>query len=174
MKKIISIFFLTLFLLYHVGYLGFYWLSLEQINQEWLSRVEYTGLTKKVSIPITLPYWNDQSEYRSASGSITIDGVVYRKVMQKYSRDALHLILVQDTLTQNLNKSIADWVQAMSDTNPDNNSNKILKSIAKDYLLVESVSPGEPGYTYKSEKYFSYITIFHSLAQDVITPPPQV
>lgn len=87
MKNIISIFFLTLFLLYQVGYLGFYWISLKQTNQEWLGKVEYTGVTKKVSISITLPYWNDQSEYRPTSGSITIGGKVYRKFMQKYSQD---------------------------------------------------------------------------------------
>ena len=53
MKRLIALGFLTLFLLYHIGYLGYYWYSMKQINEEWLVRVDVTPDMKHISIPIT-------------------------------------------------------------------------------------------------------------------------
>ena len=124
MRKAFSIFFLALFLLYQVGYLGYYWFSSHQINQKWMSQVEITPDMKHVSIPISLPYWTSQSDYRVTHGKININGVPYRKVMQKYDEEAIHLIVAKDTETENLNQSIADWVRAMTDSESSSNDGK--------------------------------------------------
>lgn len=175
MRKATAIFFLALFLLYHVGYLGYYWYSAQQIDEQWLAHVEITPDMKHVSIPITLPYWNDQSTYRVAHGKINIDGKVYRKVMQKYEKDAIHLILAEDRKTAALHGHIADWVQAMSDSEtPVNGKSEILISIAKDYTLdnllwvtMSTVSTLENNHCLEAPRSLSIVF------GEVSTPPPQ-
>ena len=56
--------------MYQVGYLGYYWYSTERIEDKWMSHVEITPDMKHVSIPVSLPYWNSQQEYRVTHGKI--------------------------------------------------------------------------------------------------------
>lgn len=178
MRKVISIFFLTLFLLYQVGYLGYYWFSTHQINQKWMSHVEITPDMKHVSIPISLPYWTDQTEYRITQGKININGELYRKVMQKYENNAIHLIVAKDSDTEKLNQSISDWVQAMSDSEKSSSSNgkaDLIKSI-KDYIPRTNISEfnclsmiGTIDQIYP----ISNDNAPSSLFADCLTPPPQ-
>ncbi len=178
MRKVISIFFLSLFLLYQVGYLGYYWFSAHQINEKWMSHVDVTPDMKHVSIPIELPYWTNQSEYRITHGKININGELYRKVMQKYENNAIHLIVAKDSDTAKLNQSISDWVKAMSDSeqsSSDNGKADLLKSI-KDYIPRTSFSEFnsiaqnnaiDQSFTVSDEK------MLPGIITDTHTPPPQ-
>lgn len=171
MRKVASIFFLTLFLLYHVGYLGFYWFSLKKIDYKYQTLVNFEGPVKRISIPITLPYWNDQSEYRTAQGKINLDGKIYRKVLQKYAQDAVHLVLVEDKLTEKLNTSLADWLDTMNGTS---NEKSLLKSVVKDFLPTEDPYDYGSPFSLVDQRYFSYNYYLLERSSDVITPPPQV
>lgn len=175
MRKAISIFFLGLFLLYHVGYLGYYWYSAQQINDQWMAHVEVTPDMKHVSIPITLPYWNDQSNYRVTHGKIMINGKLYRKVMQKYERDAIHLIVAEDSKTERLNQNIADWVKSMTDAESNTNGKAdFIKSVAKDYTI--SNCPTLAGATESIlDIDYSQLAVRGALETfpEISTPPPQ-
>lgn len=106
-----------------------------------MAHVEVTPDMKHVAIPITLPYWNDQSNYRVTHGKIMIDGKLYRKVLQKYEQDAIHLIVAEDSQTERLNNTIADWVRAMSDSESSSNDKAdLIKSAAKDYTLYQQLT----------------------------------
>lgn len=137
-------------------------------------KVEYSGQLKKISIPVNVPYMPDQNEYISTDGSITIDGKIYRKVMHKYSENMVHLIVVEDRLSENLNKSFDDWINSMMGTQS-NKSEKttLIKSLIKDYIGEAKNLALAPGFNFLDEKYFFYITNFYSLSLDIDTPPPQ-
>lgn len=171
MRKTIAIFFLTLFLLYHVGYLGYYWYSLKQIDYKYQSLINYDGPAMRISVPITLPYWNDQGSFRPTHGKMVIDGKVYRKVLQKYAQDAIHLVLVEDRLTEKLNNSLADWLNTM---NGANSEQSVLKSVVKDYIPSADPFALHPSVELMHQKYFSYHYNLLHRSSDVITPPPQV
>lgn len=171
MRKIIAIFFLSLFLLYHVGYIGYYWYSLKQIDLKYRSLVSYDGPVHRISIPISLPYWNDQQSYAPTYGKLVIDGKIYRKVLQKYAKDAIHLVLVEDRLTKKLNHSLADWLNTM---NGANSEQSVMKSVVKDFLFTDDLYFCAASCELADQQYFSYHYKLLNRSSDVITPPPQV
>lgn len=175
LRKIASIFFLALFLVYHVGYIGFYWLSKTQIDAEWRAQDEYTGVMKKVSIPVAFPYMPDRDEYVATEGTINIDGKVYRKVLHKYTNNTIHLVLVEDHLSEKLNQSFDDWINSMTgtDTNPSGKSS-LIKSLVKEYFDLGKSFVASPLFCLLDKKHFFYITKSYSLSLDIDTPPPQV
>lgn len=173
MKRLIALFFLSLFLLYHVGYLGYYWYSARQINERWLVQVEVTPDMKHVSIPIALPYWTE-TEYRPAHGTITIDGKQYRAVMEKYSKDALHLILAEDHAAQKLDQSISEWIKMMNATNSESsNEVNFLKSVAKDYLADQPLHIPERLYALVKSGFYHFDSALQCQSMDILTPPPR-
>ncbi len=176
MRKAFSIFFLCLFLLYQVGYLGYYWYSARQIDNKWMSDVEITPDMQHFSIPIALPYWTSQSEYRVTTGKIVINGTLYRKVMQKYAMDAIHLIVAKDRDTEKLNHSIADWVRAMSNGESNNkNGADLLKSVIKEYMPESNNIWSASRISFLLHPNFGMRALVRvkSLYREVTTPPPQ-
>lgn len=141
-----------------------------------MAHVEITPDMKHVSIPISLPYWTAQSEYRVTNGKIVINGSVYRKVMQKYDQEAIHLIVAKDTDTEKLNHSIADWVRAMSDgeANSEGGSD-LIKSAVKDYVPVAASSWSSEQIALTLDKTFGVqpTVALSSRCSEVTTPPPQ-
>ena len=160
--------------MYHVGYLGYYWVSQQQINQKWLESVEYTGQVKEVSIPMSLPYWRSQNEYEYTNGKFTWEGKLYRKVKQKYSDGALHIILIEDHLTQELNQSVSEWIKSITDTKNDNSGKTTVKSFVKDYIHTPVEFAYQPGFSFLSKKVSLYHDFWQNVSQDIITPPPQL
>lgn len=176
MKRGIAIFFLALFLMYHIGYLGYYWYSVQELNDQWVSHVEITQDMKHVTIPIALPYWTE-TEYRPSHGTINIDGKQYRTVMEKYSKDAIHLIVAQDRGTEQLRQHIADWIKMMNTADSDHSGSSkanFLKSVSKDYLNFLEINLQEDFWEIKNTSYnYIFSERLANRSLDVITPPPQ-
>lgn len=174
MKRFYSIFFLILFLLYHVGYIGVYWLAANQIDDYWNSPSNFKGQVKKISIPMALPYWGDHEDYRPTDGTFEWEGKTYRKVLRKYAQDTVHLILIEDKLTAQLDKSIKEWIQLSTESTSDENSKTtFLKTFAKDYVQVgdlvgisASIREQNPGNT-------KYVATDGISALDITSPPPK-
>lgn len=175
MRKLAAIFFLSLFLVYHVGYIGFYWLSVKQIARQWQAQAEYhEGALKKIAIPVALPYMPDQPEYRATHGTITIDGKIYRKVMHKYVQNTIHLLVAEDHLSENLNQSFEDWINSMTGTqNNSSEKSTLLKSLIKSYFAPGNHLALTPEISTSGENHFYYLAKSYSLALDIDTPPPQ-
>lgn len=173
LRRSLSIFFLVLFLLYQVGFLAYYWYSAEQINEQWLSLVEITPDMKHVTIPVALPYWNNQDEYQPTHGKININGKLYRKVFQKYYMNEIHLIIAEDLATAQLQRSVADWVRMMTDM-PNNGKSSLLKSVTKEYICDEDVFLSEPPIVIEEKGLTSmYIASEGKVFAEKHTPPPQ-
>ena len=163
--------------MYQVGYLGYYWYSTERIEDKWMSHVEITPDMKHVSIAVSLPYWNNQQEYRVTHGKIIINGEVYRKVLQKYANEAIHLIIAKDTDTEKLNLSIADWVRGMSDgESPNQGKSDLTKSVIKEYVSDKTTNWGAVELSFSNMiKTDHFPAPFKSNKfAEVTTPPPQV
>lgn len=176
MRKSLSIFFLSLFLLYHVGYLGYYWYSARKIDDQWLGKVEITPDMKHVTIPVDLPYWSNQEAYQPTHGKININGKRYRKVFQKYDSNKIHLLLAEDRASEQLERSIADWVRMMTDTEtPESGKADLLKSAIKEYVPNQSTFLSDP-ITLIAESHPAgfYQASEGNLFAEHITPPPQV
>lgn len=174
MRKFSSIFFLFVFLLYHAGYLGVYWLATKQIDQYWSSKLTYEGHIKRIAIPMSLPYWGGHEDYRPADGMFELDGKMYRKVLRKYARDTVHLVIVEDNLTTQLHKSIREWIQLSTESNSDENSKTtLLKASAKDYVTYDSLIELTIPNTATTQHNTLYYTDKSVGKSDVSSPPPK-
>lgn len=128
---------------------------------------------KHVSIPISLPYWTE-TNYRPSQGTINIEGIKYRKVMERYADDAIHLLVLEDKASAKLTAEMADWVKAMSSSESDT-SGKInfLNAIAKDYLSMTEIAIPENTFLLNPIEYFFYQDGLSTRSLEINSPPPQ-
>ncbi len=157
-----------------MGYIGVYWLAANQIDDYWMSQQTFKGQVKQVSIPVSLPYWGDHEDYRPTDGTFEVDGKTYRKVLQKYSRDTVHLILVEDQLTAQLDQSIKEWIQLSTESASDENSKTtFLKTFAKDYLQTADPENIPASIEQQNSGNTKYVATDGISALDITSPPPK-
>ncbi|WPP51449.1 hypothetical protein [Catalinimonas niigatensis] len=142
MRKSAAIVLLFVFFLYHLGYYGFYLALTHQLDQQWHTKVYEDDLVGEellhASIPLSIPYQPDQSEYKPVSGKLEIDGNYYRIVRQKYVQDTLHVIYVNDTLQKELKQSVNEWLASIHQKPAsDSQGFQVWKVLAKDFIIDE-------------------------------------
>ena len=153
-----------------------YWFSSRQIDSYWegLQSSEQFHL-RKVSVKATIPYWADQKEYKSTSGSFELNGIVYRALYQKYSNDSLHFLVVEDHLTSHLNQSVKDWVKNTTEpSSQEQGKVHYMKSITKDYRpgeLIDFHTSRLISIQVNGDTPYSFRSLSFILETD--TPPPQ-
>lgn len=174
-KKLVTISLILLFILYQIGFVAVYWVTKTQIDNHWHGTVSYDQPLKKVSIPLSVPYWTDQENYRPVDGLLELDGIPYRKVLQKYEKDTIHVLVVRDTMTEKLEDVTRDLITTQNSTQDKPNKNTGIYSFLKNDLQVEdsfewNMSEIAIFLTHNSGYNFSMCTHFISID----TPPPQV
>ncbi len=157
---------------YQLGYMGVYWYTTTQINNYWKEKIQYQGPKKEIMLPISLPYWVDNEGYRSTDGKITLDGITYRKIFQKYEGDSIYLVLVPDVRTIKAESAIASWVNMLADEEgSEAGSLRLLVSSAKDYLLDSEITLDRiQEEKFRFKPYLQGIFVSPILLPD--TPPP--
>ncbi len=175
MRRGLSYLFLLIFLGYHLGFVGLYWIGSRSIDSYWKSSVEFSGPQKEISIPLALPYWQDQDEFQIADGSINFEGINYRIVKQRYARDTIHFIVVHDALTDKLHQSVDDWVQNSAANNQtEKSTNTLFSFIVKDYWAHKRFEFNALNIDIPSEFFSPGLSVYSSLKLDIESPPPQL
>jgi len=128
LKKLLSIFFLSLFALHHVGYYFAYVALDNRIEDSWQVMFESNDFQEKylqkMSLPITFPYLTDQAEFIDVDEQMEIGGEFYRIVKKKYTQDTLHLVYVNDIEKKDIHEFYEKWVNNVAD-NDENTQNRI-------------------------------------------------
>lgn len=95
-------------------------------------------------------------------------------MMEKYSNDSIHILVLEDKASDKLTADMADWVKSMSSTESDT-SGKInfLNSIAKDYLSLAEVVIPENTFSLNSIEYFFFQEGLSTRILEINAPPPQ-
>lgn len=140
MRKLISIVFITLFLLNVLGYYGlFVGLQYEyslKMNKQLDSDTynEHEAITIKV--PITIPYATDSRDFERVTGEFEYQGELYRLVKQRLTRDTLHIVCVKDQQSTRIHQALASYVKTFTDKPVDSQqtSSKSTSDFIKDYL----------------------------------------
>src|SRR5215216_1584460 len=101
MKKLLSIALLSLFLLNVIGYYAVF-LGLQYRNGVAIkTSLDSDGYDESklqvVKIPLTIPYMNDDDDFERVDGKFEHEGSVYRLVKQKYAKDTLSVVFLNDT-----------------------------------------------------------------------------
>lgn len=139
MARLSAIFLLSTFFLYHIGYYALYLGTSYYIESVWENKLEKgyqdnTGFQVK-AVPIALPYAFNQETYQNVSRQVLIEGKFYRVVKQKYAKDTLHIVYVNDQKTEILNESLKKWAAAFTPQSTSKNGGKlVLNDLIKNYL----------------------------------------
>ena len=106
MRTYISIFFLTIFIGYQSGHSFIYWLLEKRIHHVWQEKINGgntdTQLIVEKSFVIPSPYQTYRPDFVDSNLGIEVDGINYRMLRHRYSRDTLHVVFILDTLKENL------------------------------------------------------------------------
>ncbi len=175
MKRIGVILLLVLFLIIHVGHIGYYWYGLKKIDQYWQEGTELTENLKHLIVPINIPYRNNDKEYRPGQGSIRHEGIKYRIVYEKYDDQGLHILLAQDYSTQRLTREISDWVNMTTDGDmpADGSRAGLVKSLIKDYIFRDSIMLEYDLLVIKSQQPWIHVLMPSHGHIENDTPPPE-
>jgi len=83
------------------------------------SRIESHNFQNKnlleIRIPLHLPYYSNQSEFRSAKGEINLDGRIYDYVETKISNDTLYLLCLPNQLKTDINAELSSISRPQGD-----------------------------------------------------------
>ncbi len=138
MKRFFSIFLLLLFLVYNAGYYLFYLTVNMQYDNAWKEKVEYNHLDQGTlitkSIPITFVYQADQKDFLPVLQSFEIDGKVYRVLQQRYAKDTLHIVYINDQVGKQMKNSLRDWICTLTQKPASNKTSAVWESLEKNYI----------------------------------------
>lgn len=87
-----------------------------------------------ISIPVSIPYAVEQTEFQRVDGEFEYNGEKYRLVKQKYSNDTLHIICVRDVEGKRIHKALKDYVNTLAHQSGESKDGKISLSFLKDYF----------------------------------------
>jgi hypothetical protein len=149
MKRVCSIFFLSLMLLNTIGYYEVL-ITIEKLHIDHTVRKisanenEING-NLLLKIPTSLPYTQDDKEYKRAFGEIVVDGQIYHFVKQKVYQDTLYIVCLKDLEATQVRNVISDYSKTFADNhqNTDTSHEVVAFSFAKFYLLWSSAPHNE-------------------------------
>jgi hypothetical protein len=176
LKRLLSIFFLSIFLFSLIGYYAVYLGLRSQANNELKKKLDSNSYDESemlsMKIPFTLPYQTDWHGFQRVDGDFERGGEFYNLVKQKVERDTLIIYYIKDHHEADLFESLTGFVHASTDTPMSKSAGKIIENFSIDYLFtcseLEHLSAG-----------WSLETPFGELSPDVISlhlqvlsPPP--
>jgi hypothetical protein len=177
MRTFFAICLILMFLLYNAGYYIFYLTVNEQYDASWKEKVEDNQLDPTIlqtrSIPITFAYQADQKEFQPVLEVFEMDGKQYRILQQRYAKDTLHIVYINDQAGNQMKNSLRDWVNTLSQKPSSSKSTTVWDGFEKNYmpnhldfsLIVKPNIDKEFRIFISSEFISPYI--------DTLTPPPK-
>lgn len=179
MRTISAIILLFVFLLYHLGYYGIYLSTRYQLDNAWEDKIVNEQVAAEqlfvASVPLSIPYQPDQNRFHPASGTFEINGKFYRIVKQRYAKDTLHIVYVNDTTLEDLNQSLEDWLASITQKpTSEKGGHQLWKSVSKDFLLLTVMYNAEPIVEDDAIPFGNYLQFYYNISAPVPSPPPEV
>lgn len=140
MKKILPIFLLVCFALYHFGYYAFYFSYDRHLEGKWEAVIygesQLEVQEKLIEIPLSMPYMANQEEFQPTNTPYEKDGKYYRVIKQRYQNDTLQLIVLPDTERRVLDSTVKKWISLITEDEvpQDQNGSVAVKFFVKDYI----------------------------------------
>ena len=131
MKKLISIFFLMVFLFNIIGYKAIFYLmehkAATQLEAD-LDVMKLSGLeTITIKIPLKLPYETNWADYERVDGEVNYNGKDYKYFKQKIYNDSLILVCVNFKEKNQLKQKSDDYFKKINDLKGQSGKKQTLK-----------------------------------------------
>lgn len=176
MKKVISIFLVSLLLLNVMGYYGIF-LGLRyrnslQLTQRFNADNYRESETITIKIPLAIPYYGD-TEFERVDGDIAHNGEFYRLIKQKYEKDTLYIVCYRDLKRKHIQKALKQYVKTFTDQSAGRSHVKTIQTFIKDYVSSSfSLRSSTTGWSLK----LTYCSLEQAVSEPSFTspsPPPR-
>jgi len=179
LRKLISIIFITLFLLNVLGYYGLF-VGLQYKNSQAMNQQLDSGIYNEeeaitIKVPITIPYATDSRDFERVTGEFEYNGEFYHLVKQRLTRDTLHIVCVKDQDSKRIHQALESYVKTFTDKPVDSqqSSAKSTNDFIKDYL-VQTLSIHQVSFGWECEIHNrSSVTFLISDFYSSIIQPPE-
>ena len=171
---------LCCFGLYHFGFYIYYFSHRYIIEADWKTEIFNGELNhlegRLVEIPLSVPYMSEQPEFQSANVPFQENGIKFRVVKQRYSKDTLQLFFVPDLSLSKLDQILKGWMGPSIDgltQNTDSNQ-PIVKNFIKDYFCPNSSIKFYPPISQIHRNNRFLVNFYQEVYIDLTSPPPEV
>ncbi|HYG04143.1 MAG TPA: hypothetical protein VD927_16970 [Chryseosolibacter sp.] len=179
MKRLFSISFIATLLLNVMGYYGVF-LGLQYNHEMEMIRVldanhydESRAITLR--IPVSIPYMNDDMEFKRVYGKFQHLGQHYRLVKQKYKNDTLTIICVRDYKRERITEALSAYLKTFTDSPLEQGQSKIQFNFIKDYISqTHDLLVATTGWEAELIQYGFCINLISSFTALITHPPESV
>lgn len=132
-----------------------------------------------IKIPVSLYLPAKNTEFEPVKGSFEHKGKFYDMVKRKVEKDTLYIYCANNHHKENLAAQLADYVKSyvidFDNQNSNNQGQKLLKTFAKEFLVVSSFKFLSIFQFTNSEKNVNFSDFFPAMPLIAISsPPPEV
>ncbi|HEY3405113.1 MAG TPA: hypothetical protein VGK59_17110 [Ohtaekwangia sp.] len=178
MKRLLAIFFLSVFLFNIGGYYLAFWSIRFHAKKELLSRLDAEQYNADeltvLAIPLSLPYPVQQSEYERVDGDFEYQGEFYKLVKQRIENDTLFVVCIKDNQEKKIEVTWSAYAKVANDLPTQSKQTlSLLAKLAKGYSPVPSFQLSRDFILQQenfSEKTYSIL----QKSYPIESPPPQV
>jgi hypothetical protein len=177
-KRLLSIFFLTIFLFNVGGYYVVFWGLQYQTNkvfQKQLDNGTYAVSNEvTLSIPLTLPYPIYEEGFTRVYGNFEYEGVQYKLVKQKIQQDRLIVVCIKDEKATDLDNTLSSVAKAAHNQKSSKEALSLLAKLVKEFK-VEGSLPLNVTTGWSRDINHTKLNLSYSTASPPINiPPPRV
>ncbi|RFM25925.1 hypothetical protein [Deminuibacter soli] len=119
MRKLTAILLLALFLFNLAGYRIWFYYARQQAARQFEAAIDHSQYNNEdlitISVPISMPYQVEQSEFERVDGEITLNGKVYKYVQRKVADGMLILQCLPDERSTHIKKAGDAYLQFAND-----------------------------------------------------------
>jgi hypothetical protein len=179
LRRLLSIFFLAIFLFNVGGYYLVFWglqYRAEQTVQKKLEMATYAGSDEvTLAIPLSLPYPIYQDGFTRVHGSFDYQGAHYKLVKQKIENDKLIVVCIKDEKQTALGQTLSRVSKAAHHQDkPSKDATSLLAKLIKEFQSEQSphfgVVAGWCRDINKTEFTFAFVAVNSSIN----VPPPRI
>lgn len=182
MKRIAAILLMLLLVFNITGY---------RFTVKWMQQQQNAGLEKEldhadfdeaslveISVPLSLPYYNNWQDFERFDGEITIDGITHKYVMRKVQDGKLIVKCLPNPQQQTIQKNVSNLFAQINGLPQQESSSTGLKKILKTGLLEYEEMPGHQLLATASMQILNYlsnpIVALPSQIQPMPWQPPEI
>ncbi|MBL7858099.1 MAG: hypothetical protein JNM57_10465 [Cyclobacteriaceae bacterium] len=179
LKRIVSIFFLAVFLFNVGGYYLIFWGMQRQARLDLLHQLDAdqyaSSETIILTIPLTLPYPVFQDGFQRVNGEFEYQGEFYKLVKQKLENDVLHVVCIKDTKAKNIDQILVDYSKLANDIpSGTKQSQNFLAKLFKDYQTTEVCTSARENILLSEIEFHDVAPTLVSNSFSINAPPPEV
>jgi hypothetical protein len=178
LKRLLSIFFLMIFLFNVGGYYVVFWGLQYQANrivQKQLDNGTYAVSAEvTLSIPLTLPYPIYEEGFTRVNGSFEYQGTQYKLVKQKIENDKLIVVCIKDEKSTNLNTTLSNVAKAAYHQKSSKEALSLLAKLIKEFQGEEMMLFGSTLGWSRDINEMELNLSYHAASLPINIPPPRV